>query len=78
MKDLETKLKNAVLTDRAAMLENTLKIVKGDVYKILSDYMSLDPDNLTVTADLRTDGACDITVTATTYTLYEIGKMIKP
>lgn len=77
MYKVHDKLKNAVITDRTGALENTLRVVKSDVYGILSNYMEIDRDNIAVTADLDAQGACEITLTAKTNTFYEIGKMLK-
>ncbi|MCI8435300.1 MAG: hypothetical protein HFK10_05005 [Clostridia bacterium] len=77
MNEVKEKLKNAVITDRAGMMENTLRVVKSDVYGILSNYMELGGEDVAVTADLDERGACLITVTAKTRTFYEIGKLIK-
>lgn len=77
MNEVRDKLKNAVITDRAGMLENTLRIVKSDVYAILTHYMEIVPDNVEVTADLDEQGECLITVSVKTKTFYEIGKLIK-
>lgn len=77
MNEVQNKLKNAVITDRASMLENTLRLIKSDVYGIVSNYMELSGEDVAVTADLDAQGSCMITVTAKTHTFYEIGKLIK-
>lgn len=76
MRQVRDKLHAAVITDRAATIENTLRVVKSDVYGILSQYMELDPSAISVAADLDNEGECTITVSAKTRTFYEIGKII--
>lgn len=77
MNDVKDKLKNAVISDRAGMLENVLRVAKSDIYGILQNYMDVRAEDLTVTADLDEGGECVITVTAKTKAFYEIGKIIK-
>ena len=70
------KLKNVVLEKKVTAIENMLKVIKAEEYKLLTDYMYLDKDDLDIYMDVTGDGDYVLSIKAVTGHLIDIGKML--
>lgn len=71
----EERLKS-VGRGRNSSLENMLRVMKGDIYRLLTNYMYLSAENLSVYADVTRDGEYILNVKATTERFIDSGKIL--
>lgn len=70
------RLKKVVMEDKVSAIENMLRVLKSDQYKLLTNYMYLDADDLKVYIDITENGDYILTVKAVTDRLIDIGRML--
>lgn len=70
------RLKNVVMEDKVSAIENMLRVLKSDQYKLLTNYMYLNADDLKVYIDITENGDYILTVKAVTDRLIDIGRML--
>lgn len=71
----EARLKS-VGRGRSASLENMLRVMKGDIYRLLTNYMYLSAENLSVYVDVTQDGEYILNVKAATERFIDSGKTL--
>lgn len=70
------RLKKVVMEDKVSAIENMLRVLKSDQYKLLTNYMYLNADDLKVYIDIIENGDYILTVKAVTDRLIDIGRML--
>ena len=70
------RLKKVVMEDKVSAIENMLRGLKSDQYKLLTNYMYLNADDLKVYIDITENGDYILTVKAVTDRLIDIGRML--
>ncbi len=70
------RLKKVVMEDKVSAIENMLRVLKSDQYKLLTNYMYLNADDLKVYIDITENGDYILTVKAVTDRLIDIGRML--
>ena len=70
------RLKKVVMEDKVSAIENMLRVLKSDQYKLLTNYMYLNADDLEVYIDITENGDYILTVKAVTDRLIDIGRML--
>ena len=70
------RLKKVVMEDKVSAIENMLRVLKSDQYKLLTNYMYLNADGLKVYIDITENGDYILTVKAVTDRLIDIGRML--
>lgn len=70
------RLKKVVMEDKVSAIENMLRVLKSDQYKLLTNYMYLNADDLKVYIDITENGDYILTVRAVTGRLIDIGRML--
>lgn len=70
------RLKKVVMEDKVSAIENMLRVLKSDQYKLLTNYMYLNADDLKVYIDITENGDYILTVRAVTDRLIDIGRML--
>lgn len=75
-KRAKTRLKSLAYADKVAAIENMLRVLKSEQYRLLTDFMYLSPHNLQVYVDLTENGEYVLTVKAITDTLIDIGRLL--
>ena len=68
------RLKKVVMEDKVSAIENMLRVLKSDQYKLLTNYMYLNADDLKVY--ITENGDYILTVRAVTDRLIDIGRML--
>ena len=64
------------MEDKVSAIENMLRVLKSDQYKLLTNYMYLNADDLKVYIDITENGDYILTVKAVTDRLIDIGRML--
>ena len=62
------------MRDKILAIEGMLRTLKAEQYKLLTDYMYLNPQNLTVYIDVTESGEYVLVVRAQTDKLIDFGK----
>lgn len=70
------RLKKVVVNDKIGAIESMLRALKSEQYKLLTNYMYLNPDRLTVYIDILENGEYALTVRAVTDRLIDIGRVL--
>ena len=70
------RLKKVVMEDKVSAIENMLRVLKSDQYKLLTNYMYLNADDLKVYIDITENGDYILTVKAVTDRLIDIGRRL--
>ena len=70
------RLKSVRVSDKVTRIENMLAALKSETYKLLTNYMYLSVENLSVYIDVTEQGEYVLTVKAATDRLIDIGKML--
>ena len=71
-----TRLKSVAYADKVTAIENMLRVLKSEQYRLLTDFMYLSPEDLEVYIDLTPRGEYVLTVKAITDRLIDVGKML--
>ena len=72
----QDRLKSVVMSEKITAIENMLRVIKSEQYKLLTNYMYLNVEDLKVYIDLTENGEYHLTVKAITDKLIDIGKML--
>ena len=70
------RLKKDVVNDKIGAIESMLRALKSEQYKLLTNYMYLNPDRLKVYIDILENGEYALTVRAVTDRLIDIGRVL--
>ena len=70
------RLRKVVVNDKIGAIESMLRAMKSEQYKLLTNYMYLNPDRLKVYIDILENGEYALTVRAVTDRLIDIGRML--
>ena len=70
----KNRLNSVVLRDKISAIETMLRSLKAEQYKLLTDYMYLNPQNLSVYIDITENGEYLLVVRALSDRLIEVGK----
>ncbi len=70
------RLKKVVVNDKIGAIESMLRALKSEQYKLLTNYMYLNPDRLKVYIDILENGEYALTVRAVTDRLIDIGRVL--
>lgn len=70
----KNRLGNVVMRDKISAIETMLRSLKAEQYKLLTNYMYLNPQNLSVYIDITENGDYLLVVRALTSHLIDVGK----
>ncbi|MFR6640756.1 MAG: cell division topological specificity factor MinE [Christensenellales bacterium] len=70
------RLRKVVVNDKIGAIESMLRAMKSEQYKLLTNYMYLNPDRLKVYIDILENGEYALTVRAVTDRLIDIGRVL--
>ena len=70
------RLRKVVVNDKIGAIESMLRAMKSEQYKLLTNYMYLNPDRLKVYIDILENGEYALTVCAVTDRLIDIGRVL--
>lgn len=70
------RLKTVTMEDKVTAIENMLRVLRSDQYKLLTNYMYIGSDDLKVYMDLTENGEYVLTVKAVTDRLIDIGRLL--
>ena len=70
------RLKKVVVNYKIGAIESMLRALKSEQYKLLTNYMYLNPDRLKVYIDILENGEYALTVRAVTDRLIDIGRVL--
>ncbi|MBR2988122.1 MAG: hypothetical protein IKC64_00185 [Clostridia bacterium] len=70
----KTRLNSVIMRDKITAIEGMLRTLKAEQYKLLTNYMYLNPQNLTVYIDVTENGEYVLVVRAVTDKLIDFGK----
>ena len=70
------RLRKVVVNDKIGAIESMLRAMKSEQYKLLTNYMYLNPDRLKVYIDSLENGEYALTVRAVTDRLIDIGRVL--
>ena len=68
--------RKVVVNDKIGAIESMLRAMKSEQYKLLTNYMYLNPDRLKVYIDILENGEYALTVRAVTDRLIDIGRVL--
>ena len=71
----EERLKNVLISDKQFSPEKVKKVLKSDIYSLLSNYCNLLPENLSVGVDILEDGSYKFCIVATSDRLKIFGSL---
>lgn len=70
------RLRNTRINETVGEIENMLHSLKNETYKLLTNYMFLNVDDLEVYMDLAKNGEYVLSIKAVSDRLIDIGKML--
>lgn len=70
------RLKTVAMENKVTAIENMLRVLRSDQYKLLTNYMYIGSDDLKVYMDLTENGEYVLTVKAVTDRLIDIGRLL--
>lgn len=70
------RLHSAVMQDKVSKIEGMLKVIRAEEYKLLTNFMYLNREDLNVYVDITDDGEYILTIKAATDHLIDIGKTL--
>ncbi len=70
------RLKTVAIEDKVSAIENMLRVLRSDQYRLLTNYMYIGSDDLKVYMDLTENGEYVLTVKAVTDRLIDIGRLL--
>ena len=71
-----TRLKSVEYADKVSAIENMLRVLKSEQYRLLTDYMYLSAEDLQVFVDITNNGEYILTVRAITDRFIDIGRLL--
>ncbi|MBO5214755.1 MAG: cell division topological specificity factor MinE [Clostridia bacterium] len=72
----QDRLKSVVMSEKITAIESMLRVLKSEQYKLLTNYMYLDVNDLKVYIDVTENGEYVLTVKAVTDKLIDIGRVL--
>ena len=72
----QDRLKSVVMSEKIAAIESMLRVLKSEQYKLLTNYMYLNVEDLKVYIDVTENGEYVLTVKAVTDKLIDIGRVL--
>ena len=73
---IKERLRQVMLNDRVGGIETLLTVLKSDLKTLLLNYMTLDANDVQITADLLESGGCEFIIKARAERLIDPGKML--
>ncbi len=73
---VKDRLRGVVTENKISEIENMLRLLKSDQYRLLTNYMYLNRDDLKVYIDVTDEGEYILTVRAVTDKLIDVGKVL--
>lgn len=73
---VKDRLRGVVTENKISEIENMLRLLKSEQYRLLTNYMYLDRDDLKVYIDVTDEGEYILTVRAVTDKLIDVGKVL--
>ncbi len=73
---VKQRIKTVVMEDKLSAIESMLRVLKSDIYKLLTNYMYLSRDGLNVYIDITENGEYILSVKAETDRLIDIGRVL--
>ncbi len=70
------RLRSVAYNDKVASIENMLRVLKSEQYRLLTDFMYLAEADLQVYVDLTDRGEYVFTVRAVTDRLIDVGRLL--
>ncbi|MDR0426213.1 MAG: hypothetical protein LBH24_03480 [Clostridiales bacterium] len=70
---VKQRLSGAVMRDKVAKIEDMLKIIRSEQYRLLTNFMYLNRENLSVCIDITEDGRYILSIRAETDHLIDPG-----
>ncbi len=71
-----TRLKSVAYGDKITAIENMLRVLKSEEYRLLTDFMYLSDEDLQVYVDLTDRGEYVFTIRAITDRLIDVGRLL--
>lgn len=71
-----TRMASSVNASKIAAIENMLRVLKAEEYRLLTNYMYLSEQDLKVYVDVTEEGEYVLTVRAITDRLIDVGKIL--
>lgn len=71
----EERLKNVLISDKQFSPDRVKKVLKSDVFELLSSYCDLSPENLSISVDIMNDGTYKFCIVATSDRLKIFGSL---
>ena len=71
----EERLKNVLISDKQFSPDKIKKVLKSDVFELLSNYCNLSPENLSIGVDILEDGTYKFCIVATSDRLKIFGSL---
>ena len=75
-KRAKTRLKSLAYSEKVTAIENMLSVLKSEQYRLLTDFMYLNPQDLKVYVDLTERGEYVLTIKAISDCLIDIGRLL--
>ena len=72
----QDRLKSVVMSEKITAIESMLRVLKSEQYKLLTNYMYLNVEDLKVYIDVTESGEYVLTVKAVTDKLIDIGRVL--
>ena len=72
----QDRLKSVVMSEKITAIESMLRVLKSEQYKLLTNYMYLNVEDLKVYIDVTENGEYVLTVKAVTDKLIDIGRVL--
>ena len=76
VKRASARLKSVAYADKVVAIENMLRVLKSEQYRLLTDFMYLSEEDLKVYVDLTDRGEYVFTIKAVTDRLIDIGRLL--
>ena len=73
---IKSPTRERVHDDKVRMIENMLRVIKSEQYRLLTDFMYLSVEDLDVYVDVTSRGEYVFTVRAVTDRLIDIGRAL--
>lgn len=73
---VQDRLKSVVMSEKITAIESMLRVLKSEQYKLLTNYMYLNVEDLKVYIDVTESGEYVLTVKAVTDKLIDIGRVL--
>lgn len=73
---VKQRIKKSVYEDKLSAIESMLRVLKNEQYKLLTNYMYLNSDDLKVYIDITESGEYILSIRAVSDRLIDIGRVL--